>query len=64
MKKLYRQNDKMIAGVCSGLSKYFNIDESIIRIIFVILFFLPFPSIIVYLLMWFLVPKEPNTPKD
>lgn len=39
-------------------SKYFNIDESIIRIIFVALVFTPFPIIITYLFMWMIIPLE------
>ena len=58
MKKLYRPTNGTIGGVCKGLSEYFNIDESIIRIIFVALFFTPFPIVITYLLMWIIVPLE------
>jgi|LakMenE01Jun11ns_1017448.scaffolds.fasta_scaffold9676681_2 phage shock protein PspC (stress-responsive transcriptional regulator) len=58
MKKLYRPIDGEVGGVCKGLSEYFNIDESIIRIIFVALFFTPFPIVITYLLMWIIVPLE------
>ena len=38
--------------------KKFNIDESIIRIIFIVLFFTPFPITLTYLLMWIIIPKE------
>lgn len=58
MKKLERPSNSAIAGVCKGLSEYFNIDESIIRIIFVALIFTPFPIIITYLLMWLIIPSE------
>ena len=58
MKKLYRNTDGTISGVCKGISKYFNIDESIIRIIFVALVFTPFPIIITYLFMWMIIPLE------
>ena len=38
MKKLYRiENGKLLAGVCGGLGDYFNIDHSIIRILYVLL---------------------------
>ena len=57
MKRLKRPHGE-IAGVCKGLSEYFNIDESIIRIIFVVLVFTPFPIIITYLLMWMIIPLE------
>ena len=57
MKRLKRPHEE-IAGVCKGLSEYFNIDESIIRIMFVVLVFTPFPIIITYLLMWMIIPLE------
>jgi phage shock protein C len=57
MKRLKRPHGE-IAGVCKGLSEYFNIDESIIRIMFVALVFTPFPIIITYLLMWMIIPFE------
>jgi len=62
MKKLYRSStDKKIAGVCAGIAEYFNIDATIIRIIFVILL-LPggLPGVIPYVLLWILVPVGPN----
>mgnify|MGYP000671923418 CR=1 FL=1 len=58
MKKLFRDNNGMLGGICQGLSNYFNIDESIIRIIFIVLFFTPFPITLTYLLMWIIVPLE------
>lgn len=63
MKKLYRsQTDKKIAGVCGGLAEYFNIDSTVIRIIFVLLL-LPggLPGIIPYVLLWVLVPVKPTS---
>lgn len=61
-KKLYRSTtDKMIAGVCGGLAKYFEIDPIIIRILFFILL-LPggLPGILPYVIMWIVVPEEPE----
>lgn len=63
MKKLYRSTtDKKIAGVCGGLAEYFNIDATIVRVIFVILL-LPggFPGLIPYLILWLVVPYKPET---
>jgi phage shock protein PspC (stress-responsive transcriptional regulator) len=48
----------MLGGVCKGLSEYFNIDESIVRIVFLVSVFTPFPIIITYLLMWMIIPLE------
>jgi len=61
MKKLYRsRTDKKIAGVCAGIAEYFDIDPTVVRIIFVILL-LPggFPGLIPYLILWVVVPEAP-----
>ncbi len=61
MKKLYRsRTDKKIAGVCGGLAEYFNIDATILRIIFIVLL-LPggFPGFIPYVILWIFVPVKP-----
>ncbi|MDB5168618.1 MAG: PspC domain protein [Candidatus Saccharibacteria bacterium] len=66
MKKLYRsKTNKKIAGVCGGLAEYFNIDATVIRIIFIILL-LPggFPGLIPYLILWVLVPIRPEMNPD
>jgi phage shock protein C len=60
MKKLYRKRDSNLAGICSGLGQYFDVDETLIRILFLILVFTPFPILISYLMMWFVIPKEPE----
>ncbi len=50
---------KMIAGVCSGLGYYSNIDPTVIRLAAVLLFFLTGPGIVaVYLIMAIIVPEE------
>jgi phage shock protein PspC (stress-responsive transcriptional regulator) len=57
-KKLYRDTDNgMLAGVAAGLAAYFGIDALIVRLIFVILVFSGGAGILVYLLLWVLVPE-------
>lgn len=60
MKKLYRSNNKMIAGVCGGLAEYFGIDPTLVRIGYVLvsIFSAGFPGTLVYLIMWIVVPKQ------
>ena len=50
--------DKKIAGVCSGFAHYFDIDVTLMRIIWLVLVFVP-PSIglIAYILAWIILPK-------
>jgi phage shock protein C len=55
------QNDKVIAGVCGGLAKYFELPSSRLRVVWVLgtLFSAAFPGIFLYLALWYLLPKEP-----
>ena len=50
--------DKKIAGVCAGFAHYFDVDVTLMRIIWLVLIFVP-PSIgvIAYLLAWIVMPK-------
>jgi phage shock protein C len=58
-KKLYRsRTDSMIAGVCGGLGAYFNVDPTIIRVLFVLSFLFSGAGILVYLALWLIVPQE------
>ena len=59
-KRLTRSNEKMIAGVLSGIADYINIDPSIIRILYVVLSIasIGFPGLIAYLIMWVIIPEE------
>ena len=58
-KKLRRTNDKMIAGVCAGLAHYFDLDPTVIRIVYVLLsIFTAFAGVLVYLILWLVMPKE------
>lgn len=60
-KKLYRsQEDRILFGVCSGLAKYFNKDPLIFRIIFIALGLLNGIGIVIYTIMFVVVPKEPG----
>ena len=57
--KLYRsRNDKFVAGVCGGLGKYLNWDPSIIRLIFIVMFLYAGSGVLLYILMWILIPLE------
>lgn len=62
-KKLQRnQQDKMIAGVCSGLADYFDIEATWVRIAFVITVIAGGSGILAYLILWIAVPKRPYIP--
>jgi phage shock protein C len=60
VKRLYRsRKERMIAGVCGGLAVYFRIDPTWVRLIFILFFLLGGSALLVYLLMWLIVPLEP-----
>ncbi|MDR4988739.1 MAG: PspC domain-containing protein [Bacteroidales bacterium] len=61
-KQLFRDPDnKYIGGVCGGLAAYFNIDPTWIRLIFVLFLFLYASSILVYIVLWIVIPKARTT---
>jgi phage shock protein PspC (stress-responsive transcriptional regulator) len=52
------KRDKLIGGVCGGLASYFNIDPIIIRIALIIITMAWGAGIIVYLLLWAILPEN------
>ena len=61
-KRLYRsRNDRVIAGVCSGLGHYFNLDPVLIRVLAVIVGFMSFGTLVLlYLVLALIMPLEPE----
>lgn len=62
-KRLMRsRKDRMIAGVCGGLANYMSVDPTIVRLVFALatFFTVVFPGILIYLVMWIIIPKEPE----
>ena len=57
--KLYRsETDRMIAGVCGGLAKFFNVDATLVRLVFLLLLFLGGSGLLLYFILWIIVPQE------
>jgi phage shock protein C len=52
------RTDVMIAGVCGGLSKYFKIDPTLIRLIFVLLTLAGGSGVLIYFILWIVMPRE------
>jgi len=54
------RTNRMIAGLCAGMGNYFNIDPTIVRLLFVLAFFTGFGGVaLVYLIMALIIPEEP-----
>ena len=59
-KKLYRNpSNKMIAGVCSGLAEYINIDPTVVRLIFALVG-LSGAGLLAYLVAAIIIPEKPD----
>ena len=46
------------AGVCGGLAEYFNLDPTLIRVLFIVLAVLGGSGVILYIALWIIVPKQ------
>jgi phage shock protein C len=60
-RRLYRsRSDRKLAGICGGLGQFFNLDPTLIRVLFVVLAVLGGSGILIYLAMWIMVPNQPQ----
>ena len=59
MKKLYRSPNRIIAGVCGGIADYFDVDPTLIRVIYMILslFSAAFPGFLLYIILMIMIPN-------
>ena len=61
MKQLTRDTDnKMIAGVCSGIANYLNVDPTVIRLIWAIAISFFGTGAFLYLIAWIIMPEKPK----
>lgn len=64
MKKIYRsKSQRMISGVCGGIAHYFNIDPTIVRLVWVLvsIFSTAIPGLIIYLICVIVIPDESDS---
>jgi len=61
--RLSRPHDGKIAGVCAGFARYFGVDVTLVRIIWLALTVWPLPlfGAITYIVAWIVMPKDPVT---
>jgi phage shock protein PspC (stress-responsive transcriptional regulator) len=59
MNSLYRPHEgRMIAGVCAGLGRRFDVSPNLFRFLAILFLFLPGSSILAYIILWALMPDE------
>lgn len=52
------KTNRMLAGVCGGLGHYFGVDPVLFRILFVILTIIEGSGLLIYFVLWLLIPEE------
>jgi phage shock protein C len=59
-RKLYRsRTDRRVSGVCGGLATYFNIDPTLVRLLFVLGLLLVGGTLWAYIILWLVIPEDP-----
>lgn len=58
-KRLYRVKEgKMLAGVCGGVAEYFNLDPTVVRILWALVAWFAGAGIIAYIICAFVIPEK------
>lgn len=60
-KRLYKGNDKMLCGVCSGIAEYFKLDPTLVRLGWVIFSLAGGSGVLAYIIAAVIIPDGPNT---
>jgi len=61
-KRLQRsRTEKMLGGVCGGLAEYFNVDPTLVRVIWIAITLLAGVGILLYVILWLVVPLQSPT---
>ena len=57
--RLYRpRHGRMIGGVCAGLALRFGLSATLVRVLFLLSCLLPGPQVVLYIILWVLLPSE------
>ena len=60
-KKLYKSNkNKMLDGVCGGIAEYFNIDPTLVRLVWVVFCALGGSGVLAYIVAALIIPRDPE----
>ena len=61
-KRLYRSGkERILGGVCGGIGEYFDVDPTIIRLLYILFVLASFGvAILFYFIAWFIIPRNPK----
>ena len=51
------EQDRMVAGVAAGIAEHFNIDPTLVRLLFVALTLAGGPGLLIYIILWVVMPE-------
>ena len=62
VKRFYRSSDnRVFAGICGGLGEYFDVDPTVVRVVYVLLSLLTaFMGVLLYIILLFVIPNRPR----
>jgi phage shock protein C len=61
VKRLYRSgNERILGGVCGGIGEYFGVDPTLIRLLWVLFSLAYGMGILLYIIVWVIVPRNPR----
>lgn len=61
VRRLYRsQQQKILGGVCGGLAEYFNVDVTLVRLLWILVTLIGGAGILAYIIAWIIVPVQPG----
>ncbi|MFC1653259.1 PspC domain-containing protein [Patescibacteria group bacterium] len=64
-KRLYRsESSKVLAGVCTGLAEYFDLDPTIVRLFFILATMMGGSGLVAYVMMWIFIPSKSSVKLD
>lgn len=52
------RDDRKIAGVCAALARRFGLSTGLVRLLFVLSILLPGPQVLIYIILWIMLPNE------
>ena len=59
VKKLYRSAaNRWLGGVCGGIGEYFNVDPTLIRLVWILFLFAGGAGLLAYIIAWIIIPLE------
>ncbi|HNZ85368.1 MAG TPA: PspC domain-containing protein [Paludibacteraceae bacterium] len=56
--KLTRSDERVIGGVCGGIAEYFDLDVSLIRVVWALVALIGGTGLLAYLIAWLIIPQK------